>query len=55
MFLGSRAQAAVDALAAAPALERLGAPTDIADIVAFLAGPARWINGQVIYADGGMI
>ena len=55
MFLGSRAQAAVDALAAAPALERLGAPTDIADIVAFLAGPARWIYGQVIYADGGMI
>jgi 3-oxoacyl-[acyl-carrier protein] reductase len=55
MFLGSRDQAAVDALAAAPALARLGEPNDIADVVAFLAGPARWINGQVLYADGGLI
>jgi 3-oxoacyl-[acyl-carrier protein] reductase len=55
MFLGSRDQAAIDTLAAAPALERLGEPKDIADIVAFLAGPARWINGQVLYADGGLI
>jgi 3-oxoacyl-[acyl-carrier protein] reductase len=36
-------------------LERLGRPGDIADVVAFLAGPARWINGQVVYANGGMI
>ena len=37
-----------------PALERLGVPADIAELVSFLAGPARWINGQVIYANGGM-
>jgi 3-oxoacyl-[acyl-carrier protein] reductase len=55
MFLGSRDQTAIDTLAAAPALQRLGEPKDIADIVSFLAGPARWINGQVLYADGGLI
>ena len=33
---------------------RLGEPDDIAEVVAFLAGPGRWINGQVIDADGGL-
>jgi 3-oxoacyl-[acyl-carrier protein] reductase len=36
-------------------LERLGEPDDIAEAVAFLAGPARWINGQIIYPNGGVI
>jgi 3-oxoacyl-[acyl-carrier protein] reductase len=36
-------------------LERLGEPPDIAEGVAFLAGPARWVNGQVIYANGGIV
>ena len=36
-------------------LERLGKPEDIAETVAFLAGPARWVNGQVLYANGGLI
>ncbi|MEU7363921.1 3-ketoacyl-ACP reductase, partial [Streptomyces olivaceoviridis] len=27
----------------------------IAEPIAFLAGPARWINGQTIYANGGII
>lgn len=34
-------------------LQRLGQPTDIAEIVAFLAGPGHWINGQVVHANGG--
>jgi 3-oxoacyl-[acyl-carrier protein] reductase len=35
-------------------LKRVGAPSDIADVVAFLASDAsRWINGQVINANGG--
>jgi 3-oxoacyl-[acyl-carrier protein] reductase len=55
MFLEGKHQATIDQLANDPALGRLGRPDDIADIVAFLAGPARWINGQVIYADGGFI
>jgi 3-oxoacyl-[acyl-carrier protein] reductase len=37
-------------------LGRLGAPEDIADVVAFLAGPdARWITGQNIPATGGLL
>jgi 3-oxoacyl-[acyl-carrier protein] reductase len=35
-------------------LNRLGTPENIADVASFLAGPAgRWINGQVIFANGG--
>jgi 3-oxoacyl-[acyl-carrier protein] reductase len=38
------------------ALGRLGEPADIADVVAFLAGPdARWLTGQNIQATGGLI
>jgi 3-oxoacyl-[acyl-carrier protein] reductase len=55
LFLDDKDQAAIDALAKAPALERLGEPHDIASVVSFLAGPARWINGQVLYANGGLI
>ncbi|HTU08046.1 MAG TPA: SDR family oxidoreductase, partial [Trebonia sp.] len=41
-------------LAALPPLGRLGTPDDIAGVVSFLAGPAgRWVNGQVVYANGG--
>ena len=34
---------------------RLGLPSDIADIVAFLASPdARWLTGQNLFATGGI-
>jgi 3-oxoacyl-[acyl-carrier protein] reductase len=36
-------------------LERLGLPTDISAVVTFLAGPGRWINGQVIFVNGGAV
>ena len=42
-------------MAAQPPLERLGQPSDIAEVVAFLAGPARWVNGQVLRVNGGII
>ncbi|HEX6360019.1 SDR family oxidoreductase [Actinophytocola sp.] len=54
LFLDGKPQEVIDRLAAAPPLERLGEPTDIAEVVAFLAGPARWVNGQVLYANGGI-
>jgi 3-oxoacyl-[acyl-carrier protein] reductase len=38
------------------ALGRLGRPADIADVVAFLAGPdARWITGQNLRVTGGLV
>lgn len=54
LFLEGKPQEVVDSLAAMPPLERLGRPEDIAETVAHLAGPARWINGQVLYANGGI-
>ncbi|MEO0842668.1 MAG: SDR family oxidoreductase [Cyanobacteria bacterium J06643_5] len=37
-------------------LNRVGQPEDIADVVAFLASnDARWITGQTIYTNGGML
>ncbi|WP_116101360.1 SDR family oxidoreductase [Amycolatopsis thermalba] len=42
-------------IAGSTALNRLGEPGDIADVVAFLASAAaRWITGQVIDASGGL-
>ena len=42
-------------IAAMTALGRIGQPADIADVVAFLAGPdARWLTGQSIRATGGL-
>ncbi|MFG1916938.1 SDR family oxidoreductase [Micromonospora sp. NPDC048898] len=39
----------------ATALDRLGEPDDVAEVVAFLASDgARWITGQVIDASGGL-
>lgn len=54
LFLDGKPQELIDRLAAAAPLERLGEPEDIAEVVAFLAGPARWVNGQILYANGGI-
>jgi 3-oxoacyl-[acyl-carrier protein] reductase len=56
LFLKGKSQAAVEQLAKASPLERLGNPGDIARVVSFLAGPdGAWINGQVLRANGGII
>jgi 3-oxoacyl-[acyl-carrier protein] reductase len=55
LFLDGKEQEAIDHLAQAPPLERLGTPDDIAEVVSFLAGPARWVNGQTLFANGGVI
>lgn len=56
LFLDGKSPELIDRLAKANPLERLGTPADIANVVAFLAGPqGGWVNGQVIRANGGMI
>lgn len=55
LFLEGKDEETVSKLAAQPPLERLGRPEDIAEVVSFLAGPARWVNGQVLRANGGII
>ncbi|GAA3860616.1 SDR family oxidoreductase [Streptomyces sp. NPDC003328] len=54
LFLDGKDEATIDHLAKAVPLERLGRPEDIAESVAFLAGPARWVNGQVLFTNGGL-
>ncbi|MFR9798011.1 SDR family oxidoreductase [Streptomyces sp. MS06] len=56
LFLDGKDEETVARLAAQPPLERLGTPEDIASVVSFLAGPAgRWVNGQVVRANGGIV
>jgi 3-oxoacyl-[acyl-carrier protein] reductase len=55
LFLDGKDDETIERMAKMNPLERLGTPADIAEIVSFLAGPARWVNGQVVYANGGMV
>jgi 3-oxoacyl-[acyl-carrier protein] reductase len=55
LFLDGKPDEVIQRLAQAAPLERLGTPGDVADSVAFLAGPGRWVNGQVIYVNGGIV
>lgn len=55
LFLEGKDEATVGNLAKQAPLERIGTPGDIAEVISFLAGPARWINGQVVRANGGII
>jgi len=52
LFFEGKSQEAIDGIAALTPMERLGTPEDIAEVTAFLAGPGRWVNGQVLFANG---
>ncbi|MCP3801391.1 SDR family oxidoreductase [Allokutzneria sp. A3M-2-11 16] len=54
LFFDGKSEETVARMAAQPPLERLGHPADIAEAVAFLAGPARWVNGQTLRVNGGI-
>lgn len=56
LFLAGKTQAELEMYTSRIPLGRLGQPDDISGVVAFLAGPdGRWINGQVIRANGGVV
>lgn len=56
LFLDGKTPETVERLSKAAPLERLGAPDDIANTVAFLVSPdAAWINGQTLRANGGIV
>jgi 3-oxoacyl-[acyl-carrier protein] reductase len=55
LFLDGKDEETIARMSAQPPLERLGTPADIAEVVAFLAGPGRWVNGQVLRANGGLV
>jgi 3-oxoacyl-[acyl-carrier protein] reductase len=56
LFLKGKSPEQIQQLAKLAPLERLGQPDDIANVVAFLAGPdGGWVNGQVLRANGGLV
>jgi len=56
LFLNGKSDELIAQFSKMPPLERLGQPSDIASVVAFLAGPdAGWINGQIVRANGGVV
>src|SRR5215207_5861864 len=56
MFRASNPPEVADMLVGITALGRVGQPADVADVVAFLAGPdSRWITGQNLRATGGLL
>lgn len=56
LFLDGKPDAVIEKMSKMAPIERLGTPEDIASCVAFLAGPdGRWVNGQVLRANGGVI
>src|SRR3546814_18234863 len=53
LFLRGKSQADIDRMVAMAPQKRLGQPSEIANLVAFLASPeAGWINGQLVRANG---
>ncbi|MGE0492408.1 MAG: SDR family oxidoreductase [Vulcanimicrobiota bacterium] len=54
MFRQGKSQADIEALAGAAALGRIGQPTDVAEVVAFLIGPGgAFVTGQILGVNGG--
>jgi 3-oxoacyl-[acyl-carrier protein] reductase len=53
LFLDGKVEQTVDWFGKQPPLERLGVPADVTELVAFLAGPGRWVNGQRLRVNGG--
>ncbi|WP_424936986.1 MULTISPECIES: SDR family oxidoreductase [Bacteria] len=53
LFFEGKTPEQVGGIAAANPMGRLGTPDDIAEMVSFLAGSGRWVNGQVLYVNGG--
>lgn len=51
-FLEDRPQVRAELISMSP-MDRIGTPDDIAEVVGFLAGPGRWVNGQTVYVNGG--
>jgi 3-oxoacyl-[acyl-carrier protein] reductase len=54
LFLQGKDEATIDRFAGLVPLERLGTPDDVAETIAHLAGPARWVNGQTVFVNGGL-
>lgn len=53
LFRQGKTEAMIKGIASATPFNRLGTPAEIAEVVAFLAGPeSSWVSGQIIGANG---
>ena len=56
LFFEGKSEELVDRITSMIPLGRIGEPDEVAATVAFLAGPdGRWVNGQVLRVNGGMV
>ncbi len=56
LFTDGKTQEQMDGFAAITAHRRLGQPEDIANVISLLCdGRGSWVNGQVVYANGGLV
>lgn len=53
-FLEGKSEELIQRTADQNPMGRLGTPEDVAELVSALAGKVRWVNGQTIYANGGV-
>jgi 3-oxoacyl-[acyl-carrier protein] reductase len=54
LFFDGKDEQSIARIAGQSPLQRLGTPADIAEVITFLAGPGHWVNGQIVYANGGV-
>ncbi|KAI0203567.1 short-chain dehydrogenase/reductase SDR [Astrocystis sublimbata] len=53
LFSQGKSEAMIKGIASASPFNRIGTPAEIADVVAFVAGPeSSWVSGQIIGANG---
>lgn len=53
LFMTGKSDEVVAKIADLNPMARLGQPFDVAELVAALAGPVRWVNGQTVFVNGG--
>ena len=53
LFLEGKSAELVEQIAGQNPMGRIGTPGDVAEVISALAGPARWINGQTFFVNGG--
>jgi 3-oxoacyl-[acyl-carrier protein] reductase len=53
LFTQGKSDDLITQIAGMNPMQRLGHPGDVAELVAALAGPLRWVNGQILFVNGG--
>lgn len=54
LFMRGKPEALIDAISKQSPFNRLGAPDDIAEAIAYLAG-TKWVAGQTLRCNGSMV